>query len=92
MTNDWETRPLDHRHLLNPAFCGMLLTKATKEYVDLAGHGMPLSLMFLLLPLAVPSQVRAVLPTNSVSSFPAWVTNIQRYVWGWQITRENWWT
>lgn len=73
MINDWETRPLDHRNLLNPAFCGVLLIKAAKEYEDLAGNGMPLSLVFLILPLVVPTQIRALLPTTSAASFPAWV-------------------
>lgn len=73
MKNDWDERPLDYRNLLNPAFCGVILTKAAKDYGDLAGHGMPLSLMFLLLPLSMPAYIRDILPTNSASSLPAWV-------------------
>ena len=73
MTNEWNLSPLDYRNLLNPAFCGLLLTRAAKEYEESSGRGMALPLMFLVLPLAVPSHVRSLLPTNSASSFPAWI-------------------
>jgi hypothetical protein len=73
MANDWLQRPLDYRNLLNPAFCGVVLAKGAKEYAELAGHGMPLSLMFLLLPLTLSAEMRNILPTNSASSLTGWI-------------------
>jgi hypothetical protein len=73
MTNDWLDRPSDHRSLHNPAFCGILLAKAAKDYEENAGHGMPLPLVFLILPLSTPTVFRASLPSNAAASIAAWV-------------------
>jgi ABC-three component (ABC-3C) system Middle Component 3 len=73
MASSWLDRPSDYRCLHNPAFCGILLARAAREYEDVAGHGMPLPLAFLILPLSTPTLFRASLPNNAAASIAAWV-------------------
>jgi hypothetical protein len=73
MASNWLDRPSDHRSLHNPAYCGILLARAAKEFEDVAGHGMPLPLLFLILPLCTPTFFRTSLPNNAVASIAAWV-------------------
>ncbi len=73
MINDWNERPSDYRRLLNPAFCGLLITRAVKDYEDLASQGMPLALCFLVLPMVIPTYLRDALPTVSTTSLPRWI-------------------
>lgn len=73
MATSWLDRPSDHRILHNPAFCGILLARAAKEYEDTAGNGMPLPLIFLILPLSTPTLFRVSLPNNAAASIAAWI-------------------
>src|SRR6185437_6037804 len=73
MTNLWSSRPADYRRLLNPAFCGRLVSRAVKGFEELAVEGMPLPLSFLVLPMVLPTTIREALPVLSTTSFPKWI-------------------
>jgi hypothetical protein len=73
MPISWLDRPGDYRRLHNPAFCGILLARAAREYEEVSGHGIPLPLVFLILPLSTPTLFRGSLPNNATASIAAWV-------------------
>ena len=47
----WDQRPVEIRNLFNPAFCGLVLSRALHGYEDADARGMPFSLTLLVLPL-----------------------------------------
>src|SRR6266851_4029999 len=73
MSSNWKDRPADYRTLHNPAFCGILLARAAKDYEETAGHGMPFPLAFLVLPLSTPTAFRTLLPNNAAASIATWI-------------------
>lgn len=73
MSSNWKDRPADYRTLHNPAFCGILLAKAAKDFEETVGHGMPFPLSFLILPLSTPAAFRSLLPTNAAASIATWI-------------------
>lgn len=70
----WIERPIEVRNLFNPAFCGVLLYYAMKEYQTNDKKGMPYSLSLLVLPLVLPSYTRSILITNARSSILKTIT------------------
>jgi hypothetical protein len=71
--NDWAKGPADYRNLLNPAFCGLVIHAAVRDYESMEVAGMPLPLSFLVLPLTTTSSIRVMLPTISTTSFAGWL-------------------
>lgn len=71
----WIERPIEVRNLFNPAFCGLLLHRAMKEYQTNDKKGMPYSLCLLVLPLVLPAHSRNVLLNNSRSSILKTITS-----------------
>ena len=71
----WIERPIEVRNLFNPAFCGLLLYRAMKEYQVNDIKGMPYSLSLLVLPLVLPAHSRNILLTNSRSSVLKTITS-----------------
>jgi Family of unknown function (DUF6521) len=69
----WEQRPLEYANLLNPAFCSILLQKSIKGYQKEKKQGMPYSLLFLVLPLVLPSSTRNTLPKKIVTKLHIWL-------------------
>ena len=69
----WHDRPFEEAALLNPAFCGELIARATHEHVRLRSSAFPLPLAFTVLPLALHSATRRALPRRTDTSFPAWL-------------------
>lgn len=58
--------------MLNPAFCGAIMTAAVADYV--VGHtgGMPFALGFLVLPLVLHKPTRDILPRSTKTTLAAW--------------------
>jgi Family of unknown function (DUF6521) len=50
---DWSSRPFEERNLFNPAFCGVVLAAAIREYERVSGKPMPYSLTLLVLPMCL---------------------------------------
>lgn len=69
----WARRPAELANLLNPAFCGLLLFKATQSYHRESGSGMPLPLTFLVLPIVLHATTRASLPRSVATTLIAWL-------------------
>jgi hypothetical protein len=69
----WNDRPVEEAALLNPAFGGELLFKATAEYGKLNPLGCPLPLLFLVLPLVLHPPTREALPRRADTLLAPWV-------------------
>ena len=68
----WRDRPAEEAALLNPAFCGELIARATKDYERLRGSAFPLPLSFVVLPLVLHPPTLAVLPGRANTTFATW--------------------
>lgn len=64
----WDKRPFEIRNLFNPAFCGLVLSRALQGYEEEDARGMPFSLTLLVLPLCLHKDSREVI-TSSPSSY-----------------------
>lgn len=69
--NDWLNRPKEIGHLLNPAFCGLLLYDTVEGYSKRGGT--PFPLIFLTLPLVLHWPTRNILPKKSNARLHAFV-------------------
>lgn len=70
----WQDRPAEEATLLNPAFCGELIARATKDYDRLRASPFPLPLAFVVLPLVLHPPTLAVLPSRADTTFATWST------------------
>lgn len=61
---DWPARPFEERNLFNPAFCGLVLAAAIREYQKTANKPMPYSLALLVLPLCLHQASRDEILSN----------------------------
>ena len=77
MMLSWTSRPTEVAHLLNPAFCSVLLHEAVSGYEQELETGMPFALSFLVLPLVLHKPSRDVLPRTVATKFHSWVHNNQ---------------
>ncbi|MDP3115974.1 MAG: DUF6521 family protein [Phenylobacterium sp.] len=68
----WRERPAEEAALLNPAFCGELIARATKDYQRLRGNAFPLPLSFVVLPLILHAPTLAALPGRADTTFATW--------------------
>lgn len=68
----WRDRPAEEAALLNPAFCGELIARATKDYERLRGAPFPLPLSFVVLPLVLHAPTLAALPGRANTTFATW--------------------
>lgn len=59
--------------LFNPAFCAVLLNKASTGYAAKASQAMPLTVAFLILPSALHKPTRDALPSTTASSMWSWL-------------------
>ncbi|MGI8311721.1 three component ABC system middle component [Saccharopolyspora hattusasensis] len=59
--------------LFNPAFCAVLLQKATKSYEAKSGERMPVTYAFLILPCALHMPTRDALPSTTAASMWTWL-------------------
>lgn len=68
---DWCHRPEEVRNLLNPAFCGRVLCAAVAAFQKKCGCSLPFPLVYLILPLVLPSRTRHAI--NSRTHLLNWV-------------------
>jgi hypothetical protein len=59
--------------LFNPAFCGVLLYRATEGFTGQKRQGMHYALSFLVLPLILHSPTRELMPKTVATPFHTWV-------------------
>jgi hypothetical protein len=59
--------------LFNPAFCAVLLNRASTTYEEKSGAAMPVTFAFLLLPSALHKPTRDALPSSTASSMWGWL-------------------
>jgi hypothetical protein len=59
--------------LFNPAFCAVLLNRASRAYAAKAGEAMPIAYAFLVLPSALHKPTRDALPSTTAASMWGWV-------------------
>lgn len=59
--------------LFNPAFCAVLINKASAGYEAKAGRAMPVTFAFLILPNALHKPTRDALPSTTASSMWGWL-------------------
>lgn len=70
----WVYRPDEVKNLLNPAFCGRVIYGTVAEYQKSTNRDMPFPLVYLILPLILPRQIR-----NEISSRSQMVNWVQRH-------------
>lgn len=64
---------MEERRLLNPAFIALLLWHGADGYHSESGQGLPFSLGFLLVPVALHPRTRERLPKSVSTSLAAWL-------------------
>lgn len=69
----WASRSTEIANLLNPAFCGVMLSKAIVGYWEKSARGMPVSLAYLVLPMVLHKATREQLPKSVATSLFAWM-------------------
>lgn len=75
---EWKYRTDEVKHLLNPAFCGRLLYVSVAEYQKKTKRDFPYPLIYLILPLVLPKQIRAEI--NSKTPLSNWAQNHQEFI------------
>lgn len=72
---EWANRPPEIAALLNPAFCGFLMSSGLDEYAKTVNDGAPYAFPFVMLPLILHKSTRQMFPRSSRTAFSAWITN-----------------
>jgi len=72
---EWEQRPFEIAYGLNPAYNALLLYEAISAFQKNRPRGMPMALVFLILPLVFYTKMRESLPGNEHSSLYEWLRN-----------------
>ena len=75
MLGDWEQRPTELRSLFNPAFCSLLIAQSVKDFEkeQESGNGMPFMMSHLLLPIALHTETRNLLPATTHTKIAHWI-------------------
>jgi hypothetical protein len=68
----WRDRPPEIAALLNPAFCGELIARATQDYERIRAAAFPLPLGFVVLPLVLHPPTLSILPSRANTTFATW--------------------
>jgi hypothetical protein len=76
----WSKRVVEEANLFNPAFCTMLLAKASEDFETKAGRPLPYALSFLILPIVLHRATREALPASTVTSLPAWIQDNREHL------------
>jgi hypothetical protein len=74
----WTERPTEIAHLLNPAFCGLVLVHGVRGFVEETSTGMPYPLAFLMLPIVLHKPTREALPTSISTKMHPWLESHQQ--------------
>ena len=70
----WELRPQEEAALINPAFTSLMVAGCAGGYASAGHDSMPLSLVYLALPVLLHGPTRRALPFSVRTSLPAWLT------------------
>ncbi|MCA9055439.1 MAG: hypothetical protein KDA75_16475 [Planctomycetaceae bacterium] len=71
--NKWSERPQEISHLLNPAYCGLLLYRAVIGFRRETQHGMPLATIAIVPTFVLHAGTRARLPGSIITTLPTWI-------------------
>lgn len=74
----WEYRPDEIKNLLNPAFCGRVIYGTVSEYQKSTKKDFPFPLVYLILPLILPRQIRTEI--DSHTQMANWIQKHQELV------------
>jgi hypothetical protein len=69
----WTARPREIAHLLNPAFCALLLRASAEQHMRTSGLGIPFPLTTLILPIVLHGPTREALPRRANAKHHTWV-------------------
>ena len=69
----WKERPIEIAHLLNPAFCSVLLCDCVHAFQTKVPLGMPFTLSFLVLPMILHKSTRESLPKTVRTKLHVWL-------------------
>lgn len=75
----WKDRPLEVQTLFNPAFCGRLILSTITEYQNKSKRDFPFPLVYLILPLVIPSTIRSEI--SSRTQLLNWVQEHQELIY-----------
>lgn len=75
---EWKYRPDEVKYLLNPAFCGRVIYGTITEYQENTNRDFPFPLVYLVLPLILPRQIRTEI--NSHTQMANWIQKHQELV------------
>lgn len=78
----WSARPSEEAAYFNPAFCGELISRSIRDFMETRGTPLPLALAFLILPLVMHPSTRRALPTKANTTFESWCANNQEILVG----------
>lgn len=70
--SNWENRPVEIAHLLNPAFCAVLLHDSTRAHVEIIDLGISYPLMFVILPFVLHKVTRDEFPKDAEATLQEW--------------------
>lgn len=85
----WTERPIEIAHLLNPAFCSILLREAVEGYFQESDANMPYVLSFLVLPIVLHKPTRDLLPRSISTKLHSWIQENQSALVGF-VDRVRW--
>ncbi len=85
----WAKRPVEIAHLLNPAFCSILLREAVEGYYQESEADMPYALSFLVLPVVLHKPTRDLLPRSITTKLHTWIQENQSAQVGFAV-RVRW--
>jgi hypothetical protein len=69
----WQNRPIEVANLLNPAFTALLIREAAAGHSKDSGLGLPFSLAYFVLPIALHGETRAALPRTTAALLHVWL-------------------
>lgn len=78
----WSERPQDQARLFNPAFTGAVVWSCVRGYASIKESGLPYSLAFLGLPIALHKATREQLPRSTRTSIASWLAENPRVLVG----------
>lgn len=73
----WSRRPTEIAHLLNPAFCALLLTEGVRGFAKEAQAGLPYPLIFVVIPVVLHKATRDALPKRVSTKMHPWLESHQ---------------
>ena len=73
----WEDRPIEIANLLNPAFCGEVLSRYIRKYEEVSEQSSPYALSFLVLPIVLHRRTRESISPSTREQMHVWLQSHQ---------------